>query len=210
MVEAIEGIIKLVYKLIDENGKLEREELNFFVEEIYTTTEKIYNDFNHVFQKAYCLIKNGEMTVDEAIQYFDDSRLPFKSVRLKIRGVIKHPYYYRDADLIQFAIGVIGVLEGGLHDSTERILNAKPIENAIILDDKVIIKGYHTIVDVIQRYDRNNPGSLFYSEYYLHYLESDIEEIIKKDLLRDIRKQQNKIDQYWQNVCDYYPKIIMG
>lgn len=186
-----------------------KENKQVFVKEIFDETEKVYSNFRTVLQHAYSTIEIGEMTVDEAVKYFDDERLPFKSSRAKIRGYMKHPYYQRNQDLEWFNIGVVGVLCGGLHDATERFLSCKIKENDIFADTVVQFKGYHTIVDIINLYDRDNMNSLFYSDFYQHYLGGkEIEEAIRERLLVDIKKQIHKIDKSWQLVCDYYPKIM--
>lgn len=121
---------------------------------------------------------------------------------------VKHPYYNKNKNIYWFGIGVVGVLQGGLHDSTELFLNAKVGENDILSNFYVEVKGYHTIVDIISKYDRCNENSLYYSEFYEHYLgNADKEAAIRNSLLSDIKKQIIKIDKYWQIVCDYYPKL---
>ena len=185
------------------------EDRKVFVKEIFDETEKAYINFRTILQHAYFEIEIGKMTVDDAIKYFDDERLPFKSSRAKIRGYMKHPYYQRNQELELFNIGVMGVLCGGLHYVTERSLECKIKKNDKFSDTVVKFKGNHTIVDIINFYDRDNMNSLFYSDFYQHYLEKkELEEAIRERLLVDIKKQIDKIDKSWQIVCDYYPKIM--
>ena len=209
MDERITFLCKVVNEISEIISDKEKEKKQKLVQEIYEKTEEVYNNFYKILQYAYLEIDNGNMTVDEAIFYFNNERLPFKSSRMKIRGYMKHPYYSRNQELEWFNIGVMGVLCGGIHYSFERFLNCNIKENDIFVDTKVAFKGYHTIVDIINAYDRKNIASLFYSNFYKHYLVGEeLEEAIKKSLLRDIKRQMGKIDEAWQIVCDYYPKIM--
>ena len=209
MDERITFLCKVVNGISEILFDKEKEKKQKFVQEIYEKTEEVYNNFYTILQYAYLEIDNENMTVDEAIFYFNNERLPFKSSRMKIRGYMKHPYYSRNQELEWFSVGVIGVLCGGMHDSIERFLNCNIKENDILVDTKVVFKGYHTIVDIINLYDRKNMDSLFYSDLYKHCLGGEeLEEAIKKRLLRDIKRQIGKIDEAWQMVCDYYPKIM--
>ena len=204
-----EMIIDAIYKMIDFFRNNKKEDIDLFVKDTYRTVEKIYSDYSCILKQAELEVKKGNMSIDDAVLYFDEKRLPFKSARAHIRGMMKHPYFQKSEKLGWFSIGVLGVLQGGLHDSTERSLNAKMSENAIILHDEIQMKGYHTIVDIIGRYDRNNKNSLFYAERFANWDDrTEVENVIKQCLLSDIKKQEEKIDQSWQLVCDYYPRLI--
>lgn len=209
MFEGLELLIKLVNQLLDNNEKCHKEEFKFYIEDVYKMSEEIYMDFVKTLNTAYELIKLQEMSIDEVLLYFNDSRLPFRSSRAKIRGIIKHPDYYRNEAAFWFAIGAVGILEGGLHDSTERFLRANLQENDFSSDNRVYLKGNHTIVDIIRRYDRNNHNSLFFSDFFNHYLgEKEKDEAIKESLLRDIKRQIRKLDESWTLMCEYYPLLV--
>lgn len=204
-----EIFIDAIYKMMDFFRNNKKEDIDLFVKETYQTVEKIYSDYSYILKHAELEIKKENMSIDDAVLYFDEKRLPFKSARAHIRGMMKHPYFQKNEDLAWFSIGVLGVLQGGLHDSTERSLYAKTSEKAIILHDEIQMKGYHTIVDIIGRYDRSNKTSLFYAERFENWDDRmEVENVIKQCLLSNIKKQEEKIDQSWQLVCDYYPKLI--
>ena len=204
-----EIFIDAIYKMMDFFRNNKKEDIDLFVKDTYRTVEKIYSDYSRILKHAELEIKKENMSIDDAVLYFDEKRLPFKSARAHIRGMMKHPYFQKNEDLAWFSIGVLGVLQGGLHDSTERSLYAKTSEKAIILHDEIQMKGYHTIVDIIGRYDRNNKTSLFYAERFENWDDRmEVENVIKQCLLSDIKKQEEKIDQSWQLVCDYYPKLM--
>lgn len=207
MEKVIETIMNLVYKIIDIDDENNKKELQFFIKDIYEVTEKIYYDFDKVLQEAYNALDNEEMSVDEAVKYFDNSRLPFKSARAKVRGMMTHPYYCKNTEIRYFAIGVIGVLEGGLHETAEFTIIPRKSENTYIYLDKISLKGYHTIVDIIKTYDRTDPRSIFNRECYINDINA--EEKIKQNLMSHIKRQQRTIERSWQRVCDYYPKIMM-
>lgn len=208
MFEGLELLIKVVNRLLDEDEKCCEKEFKVYIEDVYKMVEEIYIDFQKTLNTAYELIKAEKMNIDDAILYFNDSRLPFKSSRAKIRGIIKHPDYYRNENAFWFAIGAVGVIEGGLHDSTERFLRANVLDNAILPEHRVFLKGNHTIVDIIKRYDRTNPSSLFYSDFFNHYCgEKDKEEAIKESLLKDIKRQIRKLDESWALMCEYHPLL---
>lgn len=209
MDERLNVLCGVVNKISESFIDKEKEKRQVFVKEIFEEIEKVYNNFMTVLYNAYSAIAVGDMTVDEAVKYFDDERLPFKSLRTKIKGFMKHPYYHKNQELEWFSIGVMGVLCGGLHDTTERFLGCEIRENDIFADTVVQFKGYHTIVDIINLYDRENKNSLFYSDFYRHYLGGkELEIAIRERLLADIKKQIHKIDKSWQMVCDHYPKIL--
>ena len=132
-------------------------------------------------------------------EIFDETEKVYNN----FRTILQHAYF-------EIEIGkMMGVLCGGLHDTTERFLECKIKENDIFADTVVEFKGYHTIVDVINLYDRDNMNSLFYSDFFQHYIgKKELEEAIRERLLVDIKKQIHKIDKSWQIVCDYYPKIM--
>ena len=204
----IELIINQVNKILDMGDKDKQKESEIFVQEMYEMTEKIYNDFSETLWTAYNSVINDQMTIDEAVYFLNDKRLPFKSVRAKVRGFMHHPYYYKDEHKIWFALGVIGVLEGGLHGFTEMALRSK-IREEDILNSQIYLKGNHTIVDIIARYDNESRYSFFSSEVYKYLFNSDnVDVIIKKSLLRDIKLQINSIDESWQRVCNNYPYLI--
>ena len=199
-------IIEIVSNLTVEKVRVHKQ---VFIKEIYEDTEEVFKNYYDILENAYLQVLNGAMSVDEAVQYFTEERLPFKASRMRIRGYMQHPYYSRNQSLTWFKIGIMGVLCGGMHDSIERFLLCNAKENDILEPTKVQFKGYHTIVDIINLYDRNNMDSLFYSDFYMHYLgNKDIEEAVKERLLGDIRRQINKIDKSWQLVCEYYPKLM--
>lgn len=209
MDERITFLCEIVNRISEIISDKENKKKQGLVKAVYEKTEEVYNDFYRILQYAYLEIDSGNMTVDEAVRYFDHERFPFKSSRKKIRGYMQHPYYSRNQELEWFNIGVMGVLCGGIHDSIERFLNCSIKENDIFAETKVEFKGYHTIVDIMNLYDRKNMNSLFYSDFYKHYLGGEeLEEAIRKRLLVDIKRQMGKIDKAWQMVCDYYPRIM--
>lgn len=210
MLAVIEFIYEIVNKLIDDGDEIKQKEFQSFVKDIYIAAEEIYADYRKVLSFGLKSLQNNEMSIDEIILYLNDSRLPFKAARSRVRGFIKHPYYTRNEELTWFAVGIVGILEGGLHSSTERFLNAQAGDNDIFFDSRIELKGYHTIVDFINDYDRNNPKSLFYSEAFKHYTRDLTREAaVKNRLICDIKKQIKKLDESWQLVCDHYPQIIL-
>lgn len=205
----LEILIKFVNRLLDDNVKCREKEFKFYIENVYKMSEEIYFDFEQTLNTAYKLIKSQKMSVDDVLLYLNDSRLPFRASRAKIRGIIKHPDYYRKEEALWFAIGAVGILEGGLHDSTESFLRTNLQENDIFPANKIYLKGAHTIVDIIRRYDRNNPNSLFFSDFFGQYgEEKEKEDAICECLLKDIEKQIEKLDQSWALMCEYYPLLI--
>lgn len=209
MLDVLEFIYEIVNKLIDDGDDLKQKELQSFVKDIYSATEEIYMDYRKVLSFGLKMLQKNEMSIDEVILYFNDSRLPFKASRSKVRGFIKHPYYTQNEELTWFAVGIVGILEGGLHSLTEQFLHAQAEENDIFFDTRIELKGYHTIVDFINDYDRNNPKSLFYCEAFKHYTKDLIrEDAVKNRFICDVKKQILKLDESWQLVCDHYPHLI--
>ena len=200
------NLLEIINKLLDGRIEYEKEKRKIFVQDIYKEIEIVYNDYMKLLYYVYSKIMSGEMSIDDAVKYFNEKRLPFKSSRSKIRGFIKNPYYQRNEDLVRFAIGIAGVLQGGLHTTTRNMVFYRRKEQDIFLDKTIEFKGYHTIVHLIGMYDRNDKKSLFYSDLRK---QANSEEIIRYRLIEDIKKQMRAIDEAWQLVCDYYPKLIL-
>lgn len=186
----------------------EKEKKQVFVKEIYEDTKRVYQNFYEILNHAYFAIEAGEMSIDEAVKYLSDERLPFKATRDQIRGFMNHPYYQRNQELEWFNVGIRGVLCGGLHDFTELCLKSRYKESDKFVDIVIPFKGHHTIIEIIKSYDRNNMNSMFYSDLYSDLNEIEKEKEIKEDLLRNLKRQIQKIEESWQLVCDYYPKIM--
>lgn len=209
MDERISFLCKIVNGISEIVFDKEKEKKQAFVEEIYEETKEVYDNFYKILQYAYLEIDDGNMSIDEAMRYFNDERLPFKSARDKIRGYMEHPYYKRNKDLEVFAVGIKGVLCGGLHPVMEmHILPYVIKENGKFIDNVIEFRGYHTVVDLIYRYNRNNENSLFYWECYKDLSDTEKEKIITKRLLNDIKLQIDQIEKSWKIVCEYYPKIM--
>jgi len=186
----------------------EKEKKQFFVKEIYEETKRVYQNFYEILNYAYSAIEAGEMSIDEAVKYLNDERLPFKTSRDQLRGFMKHPYYQRNQELEWFNVGIRGVLCGGLHGLTEYSLKKRYKDPDKFADIIIPFKGCHTIMEIIKSYDRNNMDSLFYSDLYANLSEIEKEKEIKERLLEKIKWQIQKIDESWKIVCDNYPKIM--
>ena len=208
MDERISFLCKIVNGISEMVIDKEKEKKQVFVKEIYEETKEVYDNFYEVLQYAYSEIDDGNMSIDEAVRYINDERLPFKSARDKVRGYMEHPYYKRNKELEWFAVGIKGVLCGGLHPTMETDLLANVNENDKFVNTVIPFKGYHTIVDIISLYDKKEDKSLFYSELYAGMNDIEKEKIITKRLLNDIKLQISQIEKSWKTVCEYYPKIM--
>lgn len=113
MFEGLDILIKLINQFLNENEKYYEKEFKIYIEDVYKMTEGIYSDFQRILNTTYILIKSEKMDIDDAILYLNNNRLPFKASRAKIRGIIKHPEYYKNKKAFWFAIGVVGIIEGG-------------------------------------------------------------------------------------------------
>ena len=140
MFEGLDILIKLINQFLNENEKYYEKEFKIYIEDVYKMTEGIYSDFQRILNTTYILIKSEKMDIDDAILYLNNNRLPFKASRAKIRGIIKHPEYYKNKKAFWFAIGVVGIIEGGIHETTELFLKANINENSIMPEDKIYLK----------------------------------------------------------------------
>lgn len=209
MDERISFLCKVANHISEMVFNKEKEKKQIFVKEIYEETKEVYDNFYEILQYAYSEIDSGNMSIDEAVRYFNDERLPFKSARDKIRGYMEHPYYQRNKDLELFAVGIKGVLCGGLHPTMEmHFLPCIIRENDKFVGNVITFKGYHTVVDIIRQYDRKSKKSLFYCELYEGLMDIEKEKKITKRLLNDIKLEIEQIEKSWRIVCEYYPKIM--
>lgn len=209
MEKMINAVINTIEMLMTQVNRIDADKKEEFVKDVYNKTEEIYLDFRKTLKHVYDSLDSDNITIDEAVKYLDNSRLPFISIRSRIRGYVIHPFYDRDENASGFAIGIMGVLMGGLHDTTEAALGTIINENDLFTNYRIQLKGHHTIVDIINLYDRNKESSLFFSDYYQQYKDSlKRENEIKKRLQRDLKKQIEKIDSSWNRVNEYYPKIL--
>lgn len=209
MLELMKLVSEIANKLLDRYEDKNSKEIQILVKELFEDVQIIYSNFNEILNKAVYQLRYGEMSVDDCLVYLNNERLPFQAIRAKVRGFIKHPYYQTNPQLINFLLGIIGVLVGGLHDTTSQALDEQMRESDFIIEKYMDIKGYHTIMDIIYLYDKKNKKSLYYAERYKNYQENELEKAIKSRLIEDIEKQIEKIKESWQQTCDYYALLII-
>lgn len=210
MTDILQILIKQINKLLDDEYKICEKYESTFIEEMYNLTLQIYDNYSLILMNVYKGLYEREMSVDDVVKYFVNERLPFKAIRAKVRGVVQHPYYEKNKHRYWFALGMLGVLEGGIHQSSEILLNSPIFDSDTIQQSIITLKGGHTLVDIITLYDKNNWNSLYYIGHYAQYKTSDeqLEEMIRCSLLENIKKQIDIIDKYWQVVCNHYPYLI--
>ncbi len=205
IIDAIQTIAKYTEKITDSINQKDTELFHEYIEKVYDLTKNVYNDFMNILYEIQRKLKNKELSVDDAVSLLDDGRLPFKCARQELRSTLNIKFYEENEETIRFAIAVYGVLQGGLHWSTE--LN---LEHLHSLEDliELRLKGAHTIVDLMVKYDRKHEESLYYNKYYIHYLGGvELDEKIEIDLLSDIRQQINILDKYWKKLTNSYASL---
>lgn len=192
-----------MYKTLSDKEKVKKQE---FVKNVYEQTKEVYSNFYKILQYAYKEIDNGRMTVNEAVDYLNDERLPFKLARHELRGYIKQSYYRKNKELLWFSVGVRGILCGGVHGITNYILNPKFKRK----DELPIVpfRGAHTLTDIISAYDENNMKSWYYNEQFDNLSKNEKNREIRDKLLDDIKRQIRQIEESWEIVCETYPKIM--
>lgn len=173
------SLIKDLINWIDRRKSEDDLHLNQYIDLLFEKTKIIVDDYYKILLVLETQFLKNSMTLDEAIIYLEESRIPFKSLRAYVGCFIEKGYYTSSDDMEMFLRGILGVLQGGL-------------EKGEIKPQRYISDTFnnHTILDMIWKCEllRN---------------EEDPDEL-REILLGYIRKQVKELENAWELVCKSY------
>ena len=107
-----------------------------------------------------------------------------------------------------FAVGIRGVMQGGMAgeyaDNVSLIIN-NYYNRYDIEDGLLLYQGKHTLADLVDYFDNNNPDSIYYEKRTDIY--GGEEEYINKKFIDVIGQQIKSIEEYWKLTTIAYEKI---
>lgn len=116
---------QLVKFLADYNENIFELNEKEFVENVinvFDNAKLIVDDLYITLDDIMQYIKSDFKTVGECVEYINRKRLPFKSLRKILRSQLKMSNYYniQNVDVKIFAIGIVGILQGGIHPRSKK------------------------------------------------------------------------------------------
>lgn len=179
-VKEMENIIKCLLKMIKKNVSYN---YNTYIKEIYDKTEIVVKNYFSILNKAKYFLEDNQKTLDELIEFLENERVDFRTVRCEIRAIVSNdPFYLKNDDYASFMRGVLGVLQGGLES---KILTDRGIENVF---------HNHTLNDIIEE----RKGMRVY--------ENNKVELCTR-ITDAINEQEDELSIAWELVCESYAKI---
>lgn len=173
------SLIKDVRDFIIKRRNKNKLYLNQCIDDLFQKTKIIVDDYNKILIELETDFLRNNMTIDEAIVYLEESRIPFKALRAYVSCFIEKGYYATNDDMEMFFRGILGVLQGGLE-------RAESYPQRFVSDTF----NNHTILDMIW-------------ECELLRNEEDTDEL-REILLKYTRKQMHELDNAWRLVCKSY------
>lgn len=158
---------------------------NTYIRDIYDKTEIIVNNYFKILNKTKHFLESHQKTLDEIIEFLEDERVDFRTIRCEVRTVVKaDTFYLQDTDYANFMRGVLGVLQGGLESN---VLTNRGVDN---------VYHNHTINDIIEECKIKNQ---FKDNFNIIDLNSE--------LIDAVNEQEEELKKSWELVCDSYVKI---
>lgn len=175
------SLIKDLINFVIQRKSKNNLRFNKHIDDLFQKSKTIVDDYNKILIELETQFLKSNMTIDEAIIYLEESRIPFKSLRAYVSCFIEKEYYTPndDIEMEMFLRGILGVLQGGL-------------ERGESYPQKFISDTFnnHTILDMIWRCE-------------LLRTEEDPNEL-REILVGYIRRQVQELDNAWKLVCKSY------
>lgn len=232
ILEQLFNIVIIANKKFDISKK---EEQKLFIYDVFNEVNIIVKQFANFFQNEIDNLKKRRVIYTDSLSNIENFRVKSRDVRIKIRNLIKESdYYMEDVNKKIFAIGVMGILQGGIHESVFKNFNRKywgqfyfnydGLINILSKDNnidinKLYLKEAHTLLNLID-YDKykeisnmkklwefkmNDVSSKNYKMFYRSFYK--ITKSAEEVLIEDLEKQQEYIFASWEIVCIAYSKI---
>lgn len=208
--EAYLKVIDFIMQIIEHKKINDEKFYNEYVEITFNDAKKIYEDLTNILGHVEQEFSDKHLSVQEAISYIKNSRIPFKAARRDLHSKLIVTIFNskEEEDMYMFAIGVRGVLQGGMSgeyaDRISIISNSyyKRFEKG---EGLLLYQGKHTLADLVERFDKDNIFSIYYEKTDKYC--GCKEEYINKEFKNAITRQIISIDEYWKLTTIAYQKI---
>lgn len=164
-----------------------------YVEKVYNQASQIYEDYYKILNDSRMDLKYNQKSIKEVVKFLDHKRLPFKSARDNMRGVLSIDYYNDNNLIKKFSIGIMGMLEGGIYNDSIQIDEDSDLS---YLNSYIDPQNRHALVDIIKKYDPSI-SEYIYTGITAHRPDIDIAKKTREMLIRDIELQLKAIETYW-------------
>lgn len=180
--EILEILVKIGDIVLLNNNNTKNYNYNTYFLDVYQKTESIFNNYSKILTTTKFYLENHQRSLDDIIQYLEESKIDFHTTRAYIRTMILQDTFYSQNNLYSnFMRGILGVLQGGLESST--------------LTNRGVLEIYHTHVinDMIDECKK------------IGKYENGKNKIELCELLIDsINEQQAELNIAWELVCTHY------
>lgn len=158
-----------------------------------------------------CKVERKKLSVQDAIEYIEDSRIPLKVLRQQLNSKVIVVFFNQDIeeDLFMFALGIRGILQGGMtgkHANNISLIIKNYIKKVDFSQSGLVLyQGKHTLVDLIEYFKKGNRKSIYYTDEIIKYKNN--ENYIREKFLELVNRQICSIDEYWMLITLAYERI---
>lgn len=195
------NLVNFVKEII-VNDRIQTEKIyNEYIESSYTDIKNIYEDLIKILFHVKYGVERKKLTVQEAIEYIEDSRIPFKAIRRQLSSKIVIAFFNKkvEEDIFMFALGIRGILQGGMTGVYADNISSEIKKYVKTIDfserSLMLYQGNHTLTDLVDYFNEDNPKSIYYVDEKLQYKKKD--DYIKEKFLDSVDKQISSVEEYW-------------
>lgn len=197
----IGAITEKIIMIVNSYKNHKKDFFERYIAPTYEDIEKVYIDYIKILFEAEKNVEERWMDVRKAIEYLKTSRIENQALRQSLysRTIIISTDSSAAKDLAMFALGVRGILQGGMSGTYSKnndfILNQYLTQHKIE-GDFLFYEGMHTILDIIKEFEGDKRNYDYIS------LEKD-----RKKFIDTIEIQKRSIERYWKVTTLSYEKI---
>lgn len=209
--EELLSIFEFIKKVIDKKQNYNDARFKEYIVNVYYDTKIIYEDLIRILFCVKSEVKLNKMTIASAVLYIENSRVPLKALRQELSSKTIVAFFNNDAeeDMIMFAIGVRGILQGGMvgdYSNNNWVIIERYYKKLNKKEEGLLLyQGRHTLADLVDRFSREGYASIYNDRYMKKYPWDD--KYVHKRFLEELQSQINSIEKYWKLVTIAYAKL---
>ena len=201
------NIVQFIKEIIEQKQAREQKVYEEYIEKVFEDVQNIYVDLITILFYVKRALINNELSVEEAVMHIEKSRIPFKALRQQLNSKLIITFFNnkQEEDMFMFAFGARGILQGGMTGEYANDISFAIklyLENLEVRDSILLYQGKHTLADLVEYFDKNNPLSIYYIKG-----KKNKEEYIFDKFKDAVNRQIMSIEEYWKLTTIAYEKI---
>lgn len=184
LIEDSLAVYNMVKDMQKEKTELSNVKFQEYIENIFKSSKIVMDNYLQILNKAKHMFETYNTSFDDIIIFLENERVPFRTLRIYIREMVKSDYYSEDIDKKNFVRGILGILQGGLENEN---VAGRDIEETY---------HNHTIEDMLFRCNHN-----------LIYINDQNKYELCKNMIEATNEQIKELSNAWSLVCNSYIRL---